>query len=216
MHQIPYRKPQQGRDYWIKDQMLPNALEVVERCFAREHWVLGHPWTNQTWPGMRCANALRPDELLVVEDWVRTQTGVSRLWQEASPDSGFLDHNSAQLVGEGESRSRPHTDSKDCRYAGVLYLSPGAHETGGTTFYRLRSPDGTLGGNICPPQHAGLREALGVEGLPPSAWKADVSVSNVFNRLLAYRGDLVHAASSYFGQEKRSKRLTVVFFWRAT
>ena len=63
-----------------------------------------------------------------------------RLWQETSPDSGSLDHNSAQLVGETDARPRAHTDSKDCRYAGVLYLSPGAPEKGGTTFYRLRHP----------------------------------------------------------------------------
>ena len=68
---------------------------------------------------------------------------------------------------------------------------------------------------MCPPQHANLREALGVAGLPPSAWKEDVAIPNVFNRLIVYRGDLAHAATSYFGAEKRSKRLTVVFFWRA-
>jgi len=216
MNQIPYRKPQLGRDYWIKDTLLSNALDVVERCLGHEQWVLGHPWTNQTWPGMRCPNALHPDELALVEDWVRKQTGVSRLWTEVSPDAGSLDHNSAQLVGETESHARPHTDSKDCRYAGVLYLSPGAPETAGTTFYRLRYSDGSLGGNTCPPQHASLREALGVAALPPSAWKADVSIPNVFNRLIVYRGDLVHAATSYFGSEKRSKRLTVTFFWRAS
>jgi hypothetical protein len=215
VNQIPYRKPQLGRDYWIKDTALPNALEVVERCLGQEQWILGHPFTNQTWPGMRFPNALRPEELLRIEDWVRKQTGVSRLWQETSPDSGSLDHNSAQLVGEADARPRAHTDSKDCRYAGVLYLNPGAPETGGTTFYRLRQPDGSLGGNMCPPQHATLREALGVAGLPPSAWKEDVAIPNVFNRLIVYRGDLVHAATSYFGAEKRSKRLTIVFFWRA-
>jgi hypothetical protein len=49
-----------------------------------------------------------------------------------------------------------------------------------------------------------------------SAWKEDVAVENVFNRLVIYRGDLVHAATSYFGTEHRSKRLTLVFFWRAS
>ena len=216
MNQIPYRKPQLGRDYWIKDQALPNALDVVERCLEQEQWILGHPYAQQTWPGMRYPNALFPEELSSIEEWVRKQTGVSRLWQDAAPDGGSLDHNSAQLVGETEGRPRPHADSKDCRFAGVLYLSPGAPETGGTTFYRLRNEDGSLGGNMCPPQHAGLREALGVAALPPSAWKEDVAVSSVFNRLLVYRGALVHAATSYFGSDKRSKRLTVVFFWRAS
>lgn len=216
MRQIPYRKPQLGRDYWIKEQALPNAEEVAERCLASADWVLGHPYTNQPWPGKRSRNALRPEELAPIEAWVLKQTGASRLWRETSEESRFVDHNSAQLVGELESRSMPHTDSKDCRFAGVLYLSKGAPATAGTTFYRLQYPDGTLGGNLCPPQHASLREALGVASLPPSAWKADVSIANVFNRLVVYRGDMVHAATSYFGTGHRSKRLTIVFFWRAS
>lgn len=216
MNQIPYRKPQLGRDYWIKEQALPNALDVVERTLAQEQWILGHPYAQQTWPGMRYPAALRQEELAPIEEWVRTQTGVSRLWQDPAPDGGSLDHNSAQLVGEDEGRPRPHADSKDCRYAGVLFLSPGAPATGGTSFYRLRNEDGSLGGNTCPPQHASLREALGVAALPPSAWKEDLAVPNVFNRLLVYRGSLVHAATSYFGSDKRTKRLTVVFFWRAS
>jgi hypothetical protein len=63
----------------------------------------------------------------------------------------------------------PHTDSKDRRFAGVLYLTEGAPKTAGTPFYRLRNPDGTLGGNQCPPYHASLREALGVPSLPMTA-----------------------------------------------
>ena len=216
MNQIPYRKPQLGRDYWIKDRALPNAAEIAERCLGSKDWVLGHPYANQPWPGKRSRNALQPEELSAVEEWVRKQTGVSRLWHDTESGSRLVDHNSAQLVGATESRSMPHTDAKDCRYAGILYLSPQAPENAGTSFYRLRYPDGGLGGNLCPPQHASLREALGVPSLPPTAWKEDVAVPNVFNRLLVYRGDLVHAATSYFGSDHRSKRLTIVFFWRAS
>ena len=215
MNQIPYRKPQQGRDYWIKDRALPNAADIAERCLARTDWVLGHPHTNQPWPGQRSRAALLPDELSQVEAWVRQQTGVARLWSDGANDARFVDHNSAQMVGATESRSMPHTDAKDCRFAGVLYLSPGAPATAGTSFYRLRNPDGSLGGNQCPAQHASLREALGVPSLPMTAWQEDLAIPNVFNRLVVYRGDLVHAATSYFGADHRTKRLTIVFFWRA-
>jgi hypothetical protein len=214
---LPYRKLQLGRDYWIKDKMLPNAQSIVERCLVNESWMLGQPWRNETWPGMRCPNALLPDELQIIEDWVKEQTGATRLWQEASPDFGSLSHNFVQLVGGTDSGPRPHTDSRKlCRYAAVLYLSPNAPKTGGTTFYRLRLPNGALGGNTCPPPHANLREALGVTGLPLAAWKEDISIPNVFNRLLLYKADIVHSASSYFGSEKRTKRMTVVFFWMAS
>lgn len=213
---LPYRKPQLGRDYWILDNALPNAEQVAERCLAKESWELGFPYRKETWPGMRSAQALLPEELEPLEAWVRKQTGASRLWQERTPEGTTLNHNVAQLVGEKESGPRPHTDSlRLCRYAAVLYLTPHAPKNSGTSFFRLRLPTGALGGNICPAPHANLREALGITGLPLEAWREDVSVPNVFNRLLLYRADLVHSASAYFGIEPRERRLTAVFFWMA-
>jgi hypothetical protein len=215
-HSLPYSRPASGKNYWVQDDVLPNALEVVERCFSKPTrlWTLGAPWSNETWPGMRCPDALLPDELARVEDFVKRSTGVERLWQESSPEGGSLSHNSIQLVGAGESGPRPHTDSRKlCRFAGVLYLTPGAPADAGTSFYRLRLPDGALSGNLCPPPHANLTEALGVTRLPLEAWQEDVTVTNVFNRLVVYRADMVHSATRYFGTEPRSKRLTVVFFW---
>ena len=97
--------------------------------------------------GQAVADALSPEELAPIEQWVTKETGASRLYQEASPGDGFVDRNSTQLVGEMESRSMPHTDSTDCRFAGVLYLNEGAPKTGEVLFYRLKNPDGSLGGN---------------------------------------------------------------------
>ncbi len=213
---LPYRKPQLGRDYWILDNVLARPEQVAARCLAKEGWEKGFPYRRETWPGMRAAQALLPEELAPVEDWVRAQTGASRLWQERTPQGTFLNHNVAQLVGARESGPRPHTDSlRLCRYAAVIYLTPQAPASAGTSFYRLRMPSGALGGNTCPAPHANLREALGIPSLPLEAWREDVSVPNVFNRLLLYRADMVHSASAYFGVEPHTRRLTAVFFWMA-
>src|SRR4051794_31089027 len=83
---LPYRKPQLGRDYWIQDQMLPNAAQVRERCLAKSQWDLGLPYRKETWPGMRAADALVPEELERVEAWVKEKTGASRLWQERTAE----------------------------------------------------------------------------------------------------------------------------------
>jgi len=212
---LPYRKPKLGRDYWIKDDILPNASEVAERCLAKTSWTSGLPWRQETWPGMRSPNALRPDELRRVEDWVRLQTGVSRLWQPLAQSPQVLSHNFAQLVGGEDSGPRPHTDSRKlCQYAGVLYLTPNAPPHTGTSFYRQRRSSGRPGGNTCRPPHNNLSEALGVKALPLDAWLEDLMIPNIFNRLLVYRSDLVHSASAYFGSELESKRLTAIFFWR--
>lgn len=213
---LPYYKPQLGKDYWIKDNILPNALEVAERCYNRQDWILGFPHRNETWPGMRVPGGLLPNELEIVENWVKETTNTKKLWQVAVPGDGALSHNYVQLVGEQESGPRPHTDSRKlCRYAAVIYLSPQPQAFGGTSFFRLRFPNGTLGGNTCPAPYANLREALNIKGLPLNAWQQDLSVSNVFNRMLLYRANLVHSATAYFGREHRDKRMTVVFFWMA-
>lgn len=105
---LTYRKPQQGRDYWVLDNVLPNAAEVAQRCFARQEWELGAPHRQEPWPGMRSAGDLLPQ-----------------------------------------------------------------------------------------------------------AWHEELRVENRFNRMLLYRANLVHSASSYFGCDHADKRMTAVFFWMA-
>jgi hypothetical protein len=216
MRPLSYRKPQAGRDYWVQDDFLPNAQEVAARCYARTEWELGAPHAPLPWPGRRAPNALLPDELAGVEAWVRKMTGAKKLWQEVAPEGKSLNHNCVQLVGMDESGPRPHTDSRAlCRYAAVIYLAPKPDADGGTSFYRQRYPDGTLGGNMCSPPHTNLREALGVQSLTLDAWKEETRVDNKFNRILLYKANLVHSATSYFGFEHADKRMTAVFFWMA-
>ena len=50
---LPYRKPTEGRDYWIVDDALPDPLAVRQRALAREDWSLGYPHRPESWPGMR-------------------------------------------------------------------------------------------------------------------------------------------------------------------
>jgi hypothetical protein len=209
---LNYEKPELGRHFWVKDNVLENALEVTRRCLGKDTWILGAPYRDESWPGMRAPEALLPDELARVEAWVTAQLGVRAL----EPPKGELSHNHVQLVGGGDSVARPHVDSRAlCDLAGVVFLHPfPATKHSGTSFFRLRLPDGTLDGNLCPPPHNGLHEALGMRKVPVHAWVEEVEVTNVFNRLLVYRPDLVHSATSYFGSEHAQKRLTAVFFWK--
>ena len=50
MSLLPYRDLILGQDYWIQDQVLPNALEVAQRCIAKSSWTLGSPWRPEPWP----------------------------------------------------------------------------------------------------------------------------------------------------------------------
>ena len=213
---LPYRKPTRGRDYWVLDDVLPDPDAVRERCLAKDDWTRGHPYTSEAWPGLRAMPGLEPPELACVERLVRKATGAGKLWVQRAPGGGTLNHNCVQVVGEGESEPRPHTDSRAlCRYAAVLYLNPGVPRDCGTSFYRQSLPGGRLGGNVVQTPHNNLVEALGTRFVTADSFEEDVRVPHRYNRLLLYNANLVHSATGYFGGELARKRMTAVFFWMA-
>jgi len=99
---LPYRKPSLGRDYWLLDDALPDPDEVRARLLARTDGYEGYPHKPESWPGMRAMPALEPAELAQLEEWVRKQTGASRLWVETAADGATLNHNCVQVVGYNE------------------------------------------------------------------------------------------------------------------
>jgi hypothetical protein len=216
MKTLPYRKPTEGRDYWLLDDALPDPMAVRARCLAKTDWVEGWPHKPESWPGLRAMPGLEPDELAIVEAKVRAATGASKLWMQDSPDGGHLNHNCVQVVGEEECGPRPHTDSRKlCKYAAVLYLNPDVPDDCGTSFYRQRLPNGQPGGNVVTGPHANLVEALGTRFVPPNSFVEDVRLPHRFNRLLVYHGNLVHSATAYWGHALEEKRMAAVFFWMA-
>ena len=216
MKSLPYRKPTEGRDYWLVDDVLPDPLAVRTRTLARSDWVEGYPRRPESWPGLRVIPGLEPAELAIVEAQARRVTGAAKLWVETAPDGARLNHNCIQVVGEDECEQRPHTDSRKlCRYAAVLYLNPDVPDDCGTSFFRQRLPGGQPGGNPVSGPHANLVEALGARFVPPHSFVEDVRLPHRFNRLLIYHGNLVHSATAYWGHALEEKRMAAVFFWMA-
>ena len=216
MRPLPYHKPKPGRDYWVVDDILPNADEVRARTLASTDWEMGYPHTGEVWPGMRTTPALLADELAALEQQVCQLAGISKVWVQQSEAGTRLNHNCVQVVGSVEGSVKPHTDSSHlCRYAAVLYLNPDVPEHCGTSFFRQRMPGGQLGGNIVLPPHRNLAEALGNRFVQPNAFMEDVRIAHRYNRLLLYKANLIHSASAYWGLEMATKRMTGLFFWMA-
>ena len=213
---LPYRKPVEGRDFWLVDDALGNAAAVRERTLGRNDWIEGFPRKPESWPGMRVIPGLEADELAVIEGHARRATGAEKFWVVPAQDGAHLNHNCVQVVGEEDCQARPHTDSlKLCRYAAVLYLNPDVPDDCGTSFYRQRLPTGQLGGNFVSPPHANLVEALGTRFVPGNSFVEDVRVDHRCNRLLVYRANMIHSATAYWGFELAEKRMAAVFFWIA-
>lgn len=213
---LVYREPVLGRDYWILDDALPHPHDVRERMLARGDWVQGAPHRPESWPGMRAQPALTEAELQPIEDWFLKQAGRKKIFKPAVAGDSSLNHNCVQVVSASEGVVRPHTDSRAlCTHAAVIYLSPDGPEHAGTTFFRARLPDGSLGGNSIPSRYPNLVEALGTRFVPSNLFVEDVSVDYKFNRLLLYRADLIHSATAYFGEALQERRMALVFFWLA-
>ncbi len=216
---LPFHEPRLEQDYWIEDNILPNALQVAQRCIANGTWTLGSPWRPEPWPGMRAPNALLPEELRRIEECVTQRLGIQGLQPQTDSDVGISGHNHIQICGGSEGVARPHVDSASiCDYAAVLYLHPHPPTPhAGTSFYRLHVPGEEPGGNVCPRKYESLRE---VPGMPretdPTLFEEILEIPYVFNRLLAYKSNLIHSATSYFGwgHELASKRMAAVFFWK--
>ncbi|GAB3096301.1 DUF6445 family protein [Lysobacter terrae] len=213
---LPYRKPTEGRDYWVLDNALPDPDAVRARLLARTDWYEGYPHKPESWPGLRAMPALEAEELAPLEAWVRKVTGAQKLWVESTAGGGTLNYNCVQVVGYNECEPRPHTDSRAlCRYAAVLYLNPNVPDECGTSFYRQRLPGGQRGGNMVQAPHNNLVEALGTRFVDINAFAEDIAIPHRYNRLLVYRANLIHSATCYWGQTLEKKRMAAVFFWMA-
>jgi hypothetical protein len=96
-----------------------------------------------------------------------------------------------------------HTDQQT--HAGIIFLSPDAPPEAGTTLYRSkRSKQRRFNDD----------PSMFVGGFyDPTLWEKVDAIGNVYNRLVLWRGDLVHSASCYFGQTVDDGRLFQMFFF---
>lgn len=99
-------------------------------------------------------------------------------------------------------------------WAGVCYLTPDAPLNSGTALYRHKQT-----GLYSAPRHADgsydeeTMNHIYQDSRDISKWDMVDMVSNKFNRLVLYRGDLFHSSMEYFGEDKETGRLFQTFFF---
>ena len=101
-----------------------------------------------------------------------------------------------------------HCDSQ--RFAGMLFLTPGAPFQTGTTMYANKK---TRARTFDDP---GWDDAWkGGNHLDRTPFEPVDVAGNVFNRLVIFDGSCIHSASEYFGQDRDDGRLWHMFFFDA-
>lgn len=98
-----------------------------------------------------------------------------------------------------------HCDKQ--QYAGVLFLTPDAPIDSGTQFFRSKH---TKKMKVSPGEY----DMVFAKGYYDSTEFESVdTVGNVFNRIVLFDSQMIHAAPTYFGTKKEDARLFQLFFF---
>jgi hypothetical protein len=98
-----------------------------------------------------------------------------------------------------------HIDAQ--QYAGVLFLTPDAPPEAGTTFFRSKTT------KTIKPTDENYNTIFKNGFYDPSQFDIVDVVGNRYNRIVLFDAQMIHAASSYFGNEINNGRLFQMFFF---
>ena len=100
-----------------------------------------------------------------------------------------------------------HCDGQD--WAGAIYLTPDAPYDSGTSFFAAK----TTGDRDCTDPDFDYDKVFHGDFLSADRFDKVDEVGNIYNRLVIWNSRLIHAASSYFGQNAKDGRLFHLFFF---
>jgi hypothetical protein len=146
------------------------------------------------YPGVRTKPFINDVVKIAISKLVETTAGPVTNWHE---DCGFT--GAFQLCTAND-RTWIHADSYNT-WAGVLYLTPNAPLSGGTSLYRHKA--------------TGNRAKVDddYESYDYTKWEEVDRIGNIYNRLILYRGNMFHASVDYFGSTYEDGRLFQTFFF---
>lgn len=124
-----------------------------------------------------------------------------------------LQYNASYQYTTAKDKSWIHAD-QTTMWAGVCYLTPDAPLSAGTGLFKHKET-GLYGaaydenGNY----DKEVMDKIYKDSRDMSKWDMVDMVSNKFNRLVLYRGNLFHTSLDYFGTDKYNGRLFQTFFF---
>tara|TARA_R100000664_G_scaffold24328_1_gene34118 strand:+ start:258 stop:878 length:621 start_codon:yes stop_codon:yes gene_type:complete len=104
-------------------------------------------------------------------------------------------------------------------WAGILYLTPRFHPTGGTKFWKHKetgwefAPTAKEGGEHGIKLHQDMVKFFNIEGKDESKWIETDNISFKYNRLVMFNPFLWHSNGDWFGDMWDNSRLVQLFFF---
>lgn len=188
----------------IIDNFYTNAMETREFILTQPFSVRGN------YPGQRTISYATESLKQLIQNYVMPFGGKIKEFHIPKADNSDAAeiYNGAFQYTTARDRSWVHIDGFN-NWAGVLYLTPDAPLSAGTSFYQF---------------HDGTRNKLEMEALDIKSqtdhWSQDLTkwelvdrVGNLFNRLILFNSHRFHMSMDYFGDSKENGRLFQVFFF---
>jgi predicted O-methyltransferase YrrM len=188
----------------VIDNFYNNAYETRKYVLTQEFLVRGN------YPGQRTISYANEHLREIIQKYVEPFGGKITdfpIPKEDGSDAAKIYNGSFQFTTSRD-RSWVHIDGFN-NWAGVLYLTPNAPLSSGTSFYNFY--DGTT----CKRDMELLenKEETDKYSQDITKWKKVDQVGNVFNRLILFNSNRFHMSMDYFGDSKENGRLFQVFFF---
>ena len=187
---------------FVVDDFYDNPLEV--RNFALQH----HYFDDEGYLGMRTRKQWFFDG--TKERFEAILGKRITKWEDHEMNGRFQSNNAGTKLVY-------HCDSQS--YAAVVYLNPNAPYYSGTSFFAVKGYDaGKLGSanSIRHGSHPDLLLAFNQKSfVDRTPYELVDNVGNIFNRLVIWDAQMIHAASEYCGYDINTSRLFHIFFFDA-
>lgn len=175
----------------IVDDFYTNPDNVRSYALSQPFEVSGN------YPGKRTKPYLPDDLKEAIQKIMYNAAGKVTDWMEYSGYTGAFQICTAQ------DRTWIHADSYNS-WAAVCYLTPDPPVSAGTALYRWKENKEYERTDNTAPQ---------LDGYDYTKWDMTDYVSNKYNRIVFYRGNLYHASVDYFGDNLQNGRLFQTFFF---
>jgi hypothetical protein len=181
------------------DNFYSNVDEVRQFSLQQPFDVEGN------YPGRRTKSFINDSVKEVIQSLILPHAGEITWWGG--------EYSGAYQYTTKHDKSWIHADHTS-NWAGVVYLTPNAPPSGGTGFFKHKE----TGLSSTPYTEEGIYDEntmneIYKDSQDMTKWEMTDQVSNVYNRLILYRGDMFHQSLEYFGDNIYDSRLFQTFFF---